>query len=204
MDAVTNLFRQRMKLHPEWFRSDRICFGDSTPSMLWTGDKFRGLRILSRITGTRKVGPGRCDRFFEGKKPRFCQTLKKWEVDIDEIYLPWNVKDTHWPKLSSPLLSLCLIYNGSWLTLMIGISIHSTLYPRVYFRGDVHAQDNATDCGVYCLKFIEYHSLGRLFPKTLCGKNMKAIRAKLAADLYQEINCRGPPERNWEDLDLDI
>ncbi|CAA7014442.1 unnamed protein product [Microthlaspi erraticum] len=40
MDAITYMFRQRMKLHPEWFRRDRICFADSGLSMLWTRDKY--------------------------------------------------------------------------------------------------------------------------------------------------------------------
>ncbi|CAA7019499.1 unnamed protein product [Microthlaspi erraticum] len=233
MDAVMNMFRHRMKLHPEWFRSDRLCFCDSTPSMLWQKDKWK--RFLSTKPDGQGLGrwvPGGATDLFEGKAPRFCQTLKKWEVDIDEIYMPWNVKDAHWvalmvsiPKrhitvwdsipgcLSERLLAKAiepvavLMPYLQRLMADIGDRYKYPLdrYTHEYISGgDVPAQDNSSDCGVYCLKFIEYHSLGRLFPKTLCGRNMKAIRAKLAADLYHEINCRGPPERNWEDLDNDI
>ncbi|CAA7057637.1 unnamed protein product [Microthlaspi erraticum] len=97
MDAVMNMFRQRMKLHPSGLGV--IEFALVIVLLVCCGQKDKleeVFEVQSRITGTRKVGPGRCDRLLRRETPRFCQTLKKWEVDIDEIYLPWNVKDTHW------------------------------------------------------------------------------------------------------------
>ncbi|KAF8100833.1 hypothetical protein N665_0215s0010 [Sinapis alba] len=45
------------------------------------------------------------------------------------------------------------------------------------------------DCGVYCLKYIEYHALGITFPThDFCDKNVKLMRAKLAAEIFDEIN----------------
>ncbi|CAA7025700.1 unnamed protein product [Microthlaspi erraticum] len=228
MDAITNLFRQRMKLHPEWFRSDQIFFGDSAPSMLWTRDKFERFKNFEPDRhGLGKWLPGGATDLFEGKTPLLCQILKKWEVDIDEIYFPWNVKDNHWVAL---MISLPKRHITVWDSIpnylkenVLSASIEPVAvivpylhrfmadindryrYSFAHFTheyisgGDVLAQDNATDCGVYRLKFIDYHSLGMLFPRTLCGKNMRAIRAKLAAEIHHEINCRGPLERNWDD-----
>ncbi|VVB11172.1 unnamed protein product [Arabis nemorensis] len=36
MDAALALLRVRHNLHPEWFRSERVCFGECMLTMMWT------------------------------------------------------------------------------------------------------------------------------------------------------------------------
>ncbi|CAA7025721.1 unnamed protein product [Microthlaspi erraticum] len=157
MNAILDLFCQRMKLHPEW----------------WL--------------------PGGSTDYFEGKKPLFCQTLEKWEVDIDEIYMPWNVKDNHWMVLMILLPKRHITVWDSILNYLQENVLSASLKPvavNVPYLQRLMADTN------------ERHSLGRLFPKTLRGKNMRAISAKLGADIHHEINCRGSPKHNWDDLDI--
>uniref|UniRef100_A0A0D3BLA6 Ubiquitin-like protease family profile domain-containing protein n=2 Tax=Brassica oleracea TaxID=3712 RepID=A0A0D3BLA6_BRAOL len=41
------------------------------------------------------------------------------------------------------------------------------------------------DCGVFTLKYIECHALGMSFPPEFCNKNAKAIREKIALDIFK-------------------
>ncbi|XP_024006554.1 uncharacterized protein LOC112083061 [Eutrema salsugineum] len=58
------------------------------------------------------------------------------------------------------------------------------------------------DCGVYCLKYIECHSLDLPFPPELCDKNMRKIREKMAAELYDETGCKGHDKLDATGLDV--
>ncbi|CAA7028513.1 unnamed protein product [Microthlaspi erraticum] len=66
----------------------------------------------------------------------------------------------------------------------------------------VPQQDNSGDCGVFTLKYIECHALGIPFTSSaLCRKKIKAIRAKMACDIFHETKCKGPVTRSWAHLD---
>ncbi|KAF8095218.1 hypothetical protein N665_0339s0087 [Sinapis alba] len=57
------------------------------------------------------------------------------------------------------------------------------------------------DCGVYYLKYIECHALGMTFPAhDFCDKNVKLMRAKLAAEIFDETNINGTEKREYKNL----
>ncbi|KAL0887331.1 hypothetical protein Bca101_011314 [Brassica carinata] len=75
-----------------------------------------------------------------------------------------------------------------------------TLEPYTYERQLVGVpQCRAGDCGVFALKYIECHALGMDFPKAFSSRNGKAIREKMAVDIYQEL----PMCHEWENQDND-
>ncbi|KAF8106362.1 hypothetical protein N665_0142s0001 [Sinapis alba] len=48
-------------------------------------------------------------------------------------------------------------------------------------------QCESGDCGLFALKYIECHTLGFPFSRSLNPKNSKAIREKMAMDIFEEI-----------------
>ncbi|KAF8077348.1 hypothetical protein N665_1044s0008 [Sinapis alba] len=49
-------------------------------------------------------------------------------------------------------------------------------------------QCESGNCGIFALKYIEYHALGFPFSGSLNPKNSKAIREKMAVDIFEEIS----------------
>ncbi|KAF3494329.1 hypothetical protein DY000_02053598 [Brassica cretica] len=65
--------------------------------------------------------------------------------------------------------------------------VKHTLEPYTYERVTVGIpQCRSSDCGVFALKYIECHALGMSFPPEFCNKNAKAIREKMALDIFKE------------------
>ncbi|KAF3543616.1 hypothetical protein DY000_02009929 [Brassica cretica] len=65
--------------------------------------------------------------------------------------------------------------------------VQPTLEPYTYERVTVGVpQCRFGDCGVFTLKYIECHALGMSFPPEFCNKNAKAIREKMALDIFKE------------------
>ncbi|KAL0797245.1 hypothetical protein Bca101_068622 [Brassica carinata] len=64
-----------------------------------------------------------------------------------------------------------------------------SLEPYTYERPTVGVpQCRGGDCGVFTLKYIECHALGFQFlPDLLCHKNSKAIREKMAVEIFKEL-----------------
>ncbi|CAN6908024.1 unnamed protein product [Brassica oleracea] len=64
--------------------------------------------------------------------------------------------------------------------------VQHTLEPYTYERVTIGVpQCQAGDCGVFTLKYIECHALGMSFPPESCNKNEKAIREKMALDIFK-------------------
>ncbi|KAF8079595.1 hypothetical protein N665_1015s0006 [Sinapis alba] len=61
-------------------------------------------------------------------------------------------------------------------------------------------QCESGDCGLFTLKYIECHALGFPFPGSLNPKNNKAIREKMAVDIFEEI----PDAHQTEITDVDV
>ncbi|WZZ88793.1 hypothetical protein YC2023_117372 [Brassica napus] len=52
------------------------------------------------------------------------------------------------------------------------------------------------DCGIYAIKFIECHALGAEFTTSLSDENIKMVREKLAAEIFEETEQHGPTVSN--------
>ncbi|KAG2310483.1 hypothetical protein Bca52824_022040 [Brassica carinata] len=132
MDAFINLLRQRYQDHPDWFRSDRMCFLDHLFSRQWRASYPDFKSDLGDVSGLgRRLHGGR-----------------EIIMQRDTFFLP------------------------------------------IYEAGD---------CGVFALKYNECHALGMDFPKAFSSRNGKAIREKMAVDIYQEL----PMCHDWENQDND-
>nr|VDD33243.1 unnamed protein product [Brassica oleracea] len=75
-----------------------------------------------------------------------------------------------------------------------------SLEPFTYERPTNISPVRAGDCGVYTLKYIEYHALGIEFSKKDFAKAKgKTMRDKMAVDIFQEL----PDVHEFENKDND-
>ncbi|CAA7061996.1 unnamed protein product [Microthlaspi erraticum] len=83
---------------PQWL-SDSACLIDSGLSLFWTAkyDDFK--KSEPNVFGLGKYLPPDSLDYFQGTKPEFCQTNKRWCRDIDDLYLPFNIGKNHWVAL---------------------------------------------------------------------------------------------------------
>lgn len=58
-------------------------------------------------------------------------------------------------------------------------------------KKNIPENENPGDCGVYALKYIECLALGSTFVG-ICDRNIQAIRVKLGAELFNEVESDGP------------
>ncbi|CAA7054290.1 unnamed protein product [Microthlaspi erraticum] len=230
LNATVFLLRTCLMEHAEWFRSDRICFVDTYFGHYWSAKYNEFKMVEANKKGEGKPLPTLLWDYYKGAQPEPRPTNKIWGIDIDELYVPFNVKTNHWVAL---LISLpkrhITVYDSlphhvkpaelhvllEPLAVMFPYLMRTladeetkymwTLEPFTYDRpiGQeiVPQQTNINDCGVFTMKYIECHALGVEFPQTLCHANIPDIRLKLAGDLYHETGVRGPKERDWAELD---
>lgn len=223
VDAWVRMMNIRLSQHPEWFRSDRICFVDSRVPQYWQRDwpKFETCQLL----------PANALDYYYGKKPSYCVTYKRWGVDIDDIYIPLSIGQKHWVALHISIPKRHIVVYDSlpstirkadlakvlepyavmipYLLNEAALTEEKHLFPKDKFTFDrptkgVPHQDNGGDCGVFVLKYIECLSLGYdTFPSGLRPRNVLSMREKIASDLFSEIQCRGPIDNDdWDGLDM--
>lgn len=224
MDAVLNLLRQRLKDHPQWFRSQRIAFLDAMLTQVWTAKYSDFLRSEPNPNGGGKLLPPGALNYYSGEYPPYCHTNKMWGLEVDDLYAPLHVNGDHWvalwisipnrhivvwdsiPKHVSdeyiegavePIAVMC-----PYLLRELAAAEVKDTYPQTKFTHErvtkgVPKNKKPGDCGVYALKYIECHAVGLPFPATLCDANIPSIREKLATDLYHDISCRGPNEEDY-------
>ncbi|KAF3604660.1 hypothetical protein F2Q69_00035978 [Brassica cretica] len=96
MDGFINLLRLRYSEHPEHFRSDRLCFLDSTFGLMWI-DKYGDFKSSEPgINGLgRRLPPGAFDHY-AGLVPKYRQSNHIWGKYVDDIYAPVNYNNEHW------------------------------------------------------------------------------------------------------------
>ncbi|CAF1949149.1 unnamed protein product [Brassica napus] len=165
------------------------------------------------INGLGRRLPGGAWNYSAGIVPSFCQSMKVWGLDVDDIYAPVNFRNEHWIVIWISIPKRHIVVWDSILThiraadldvlmepfvnmvpyLLVECSgsdeerVKHTLEPYTYERVTVGVpQCRAGDCGVFALKYIECHALGMSFPPALCNKNSKAIREKMALDIFKE------------------
>uniref|UniRef100_A0A1J3J155 Sentrin-specific protease 5 n=1 Tax=Noccaea caerulescens TaxID=107243 RepID=A0A1J3J155_NOCCA len=217
------MMSKRLANNPEWFKNDRICFLDSRITQFWERDwpKFQRCEMLP---------PNSLDWFY-GNLPKSHPTGKRWGYDVDDLYIPLNINMKHWVALHVSIPnrhitiydSLPTYVNDATMGLLV--EPYAVMMPHLmnaacleedkpkYFTtkythdrpSKVPHQRGDGDCGVFVLKFIECLALGHTtFPNTLSQTNCHLFREQIAADLYHEINCRGPVEdpEDFDNIDL--
>ncbi|CAA7045256.1 unnamed protein product [Microthlaspi erraticum] len=206
MDAVINMLRFRQSKHPAWFRSDRLYFVDTNISLLW------GLKFIEFVEseptkdGLGRLVPAGASDYYFGEKPAYCRTDKHWIVDIDDIYLPLNIRSAHWIALWISLPRRHITIWDSLPSYIDDEELASFVEPVaviVPYLLLLHADVNKRDKFPFD-RFTHERMIGPGFPiqdnDGDCG--IKAIREKLGADIFDEIKCLGPPNRVWSELGL--
>ncbi|KAF3528223.1 hypothetical protein DY000_02041337 [Brassica cretica] len=134
--------------------------------------------------------PGGAWNYHAGIVPTFCQSMKIWGLDVDDIYAPDSIL-THIKAADLDVLMEPFVNMVPYLLVECAGSdeehVKHTLEPYTYERVTVGVpQCRAGDCGVFVLKYIECHALRMSFPPEFCKKSAKAIREKMALDIFKE------------------
>ncbi|XP_024007275.1 uncharacterized protein LOC18012531 [Eutrema salsugineum] len=186
MEAYINLLRLRLSKHPEWFVSDRICFLKSMFATVWRRDYNDFKKSAPNEDGSGKLLPPSVS-YFTGELPIYSQTKKMWAYEVNYLYSMLHIRGDHW---------ICAPNEDKWrfpYTPFTHSRVPGTEIPQNHQSGD---------CGVYCLKYIECHALDLPFPPQLCDKNMRLIRKKMAAEIFDEIGAKGHDKLDATGLDL--
>lgn len=211
--------------HPEWFRSSRLCFLDTLFGSFWTEKYPLFVKSTPNPDGAGKVLPADAFDYYIGVTPKHMPNNKTWVLEVDDVYAPLNITKDHWVALwiSLPRRHV-VIWDSSAvhardgdiaravepIVVMLPHLLHTfshdaPLEPFTFERfcgGAVPENIKSGDCGVYCLKYMECHALGIPFPPELCDSNIRGIRDKIAAEVFDETKAKGKENRNWDMLDL--
>lgn len=226
MDAGINLLRLRYTKHPEWFRSDRICLLDTAFTQIWSAKYKEFLNSPANPDGSGKLLPSGALYYYTGEHPAYCRSDKTWVLEIDDIYVPLFINEDHWVACWISIPRRHIVIWDSFVGHTDDKEIAEAVKPIAHMlpymlhmlsRGEdrelytvdfTHERVPATetpqnvqsgDCGVYCLKYIECHALGLAFPfHDFCDKNVKQMRAKLAAEIFDETNINGTETREYK------
>lgn len=154
---------------------------------------------------------------FNGVYPREYPSKKKWFIDVDHLYACHHLRG-HWLALDIDLhAKKILVYDSipsvaSESDIVDTLKVYSRMIPAILnlmvpskIRKKSNAQftvrrvkniplnEKPGDCGVFSIKYVECLALGCTFDG-LCDKNILAIRKKLAADLFNEVEEALPPQ----------
>ncbi|ESQ55989.1 hypothetical protein EUTSA_v10026990mg [Eutrema salsugineum] len=232
MEAYINLLRLRLSKHPEWFVSNRICFLNSMFATVWRRDYKDFKNSEPNADGSGKLLPPGAYSYYTGELPIYCQTKKTWAYDVDYLYSMLHIRKDHWVAIWVSFVTKHITIWDSHaatkyasdeqiaeavepLAVMIPYLLQTCApdddkwrFPYTPFTHsrvpDTEIPQNiqSGDCGVYCLKYIECHALDFLFPPELCDKNIRKIREKMAAELFDETGCRGHDKLDATGLDV--
>ncbi|KAF2545793.1 hypothetical protein F2Q70_00020913 [Brassica cretica] len=169
-------------------------FFDSGPT------STRNLRATKRFNGLGRRLPSGAWNYHAGIVPIFCQSMKVWGLDVDDIFAPVNFRNEHWISI--------------WISIpkkhiVVWDSIHSHISPEDL---DVVMEPFVTMVLyllVKCAGFNEQRVQYTLEPYTyerltigFSNKNAKAMREKMALDIFKETP--GCHSKENEDNDENI
>ncbi|XP_024010330.1 uncharacterized protein LOC18008620 [Eutrema salsugineum] len=232
MKVYINVLRLRLSKHLEWFVSNRICFLNSMFATVWRRDYNNFKNSEPNEDGSGKLLPPGAYSYYTGKLPIYCHTKKTWAYEVDHLYSMLHIRGDHWvaiwvsfvarhitiwdshagtkhasdtqiDKAVEPLvvmipylLQTCVPDEDKWRFPYTPFT-HSRV-PGMEIPQNIHSGD----CGVYCLKYIECHALDLPFPPQLYDKNIRQIREKMAAEIFDEIGVRGHDKLDATGLDI--
>ncbi|ESQ50323.1 hypothetical protein EUTSA_v10002160mg [Eutrema salsugineum] len=232
MEAYINILRLRLSKHPEWFVSDRICFLNSMFATVWRRDYNDFKNSEPNADGSGKLLPPGAYSYYTGELPIYCQTKKTWAYDVDYLYSMLHIKEDHWVAIWVSFVTRHITIWDSHagtkhasdaqideavepLAVMIPYLLQTCApdddkwrFPYTPFTHsrvpgtEIPQNIQSDDCGVYCFKYIECHALDLPFPLELCDKNIRKIREKMAAEIFDEIGARGHDKLDTTGLDV--
>ncbi|ESQ30811.1 hypothetical protein EUTSA_v10012042mg [Eutrema salsugineum] len=231
IEAYINVLRLRLSKHPEWFVSDRICFLNSIFATICRRDYNDFKNSEPNEDGSGKLLPGAYS-YYTGELSIYCQTKKTWAYEVDHLYLMLHIRGDHWVAIWVSFVTRHITIWDSHagtkhasdaqideavepLAVMIPYLLQTcapdedkwrfpyTPFTHLRVPGTEIPQNiQSSDCGVYCLKYIECHALDLPFPPQLFDKNIRQIREKMAAEIFDEISARGHDKLDATGLDV--
>lgn len=208
-----DLLRLRFMKNQKAFRSERIAFADAYFTSLWSNSyqEFLGSKELP-------IFPNGAFEYVTGELPAFAKTGKKWRIDVDDIYGVLHVNKNHWVGLfiSIPNRSIDVLDCG-WKDnknedIVKAVKPIAHMLPHLLRAGappyektklsveqykirrprtKIPQMQKAGDCGIYAIKFVECHALDFEFTTSLSDVNIKMVREKLAAEIFDETEQHG-------------
>lgn len=142
-----------------------------------------------------------------GELPAHGRTKLMWDLDIDRMYIPLNVGDSHWISMCVNFVTRSIeVFDCEGLKYKSEVEPFAVLIPRIVkavqsSNSKLHkvtAYDvtyvqmpklntSRADCGAYALKHIECHVLGLDFSLVHDG-NIREARQKIAYDIWEAAN----------------
>ncbi|KAF8099054.1 hypothetical protein N665_0253s0003 [Sinapis alba] len=225
MDVFINVLRKRYTNDPYMFRSERMCVLDHAFAQWWMSKYPDWVSSEPDANDLGRRLPGGAWDLYGGVVPSFCQTNKIWGIHVDDIYVSVNYKNNHWLAIWISIPKRHIVVWDSIVGCIRKAQLDQVMTPFVnmvpYLLVECAAtveerckyslepftyevvnapQCESGDCGLFALKYIEYHALGFPFSGSLNSKNSKAIREKMAVDIFEEI----PDAHQTEITDVDV
>ncbi|XP_048615517.1 uncharacterized protein LOC106404439 [Brassica napus] len=198
MDAFINVLRQRYQDNPHHFRSERLCFLDHVFSRQWSHKYPEFKSDEGNINGLGRRLPGGAWNYHAGIVPTFCQSMKVWGLDVDDIYAPVNFRNEHWIAMWILISKKHIIVWDSIISHIRAAELDVVMEPFVTMvpyllvecaGSDEERVQHTLEPYTYervTVGYIECHALGMSFTPEFCNKNAKAIREKMALDIFKE------------------
>ncbi|KAJ4894609.1 ULP_PROTEASE domain-containing protein [Raphanus sativus] len=202
------MYRQRFSKNPDVFIFPRIAILDAVFPAWWTMRYKEWLRDPSKI-------PEGTYKYYIGERPKNSPPGKQWGRDVDTLYSVMFVGDCHWVLMAISIPDRTIkIYDSSTNSIsketikeaampiahMLPYVLHAfaddevkqvmdkSMYSIEFVTDGVpQSKPPHGDCGIYAVKFLECLVMGVAFAdKHLRDSNMKIMRRKLAAEMYDE------------------
>ncbi|KAF8099139.1 hypothetical protein N665_0250s0001 [Sinapis alba] len=173
MDAFINVLRKRYTNDPHMFRSERMCILDHAFAQWW----------MSKYPDWVSSEPDANDlgRRLPGGRRIYTEAL---HIVIGDIIVGC-IRKAQLDQVMAPFVNMVL-----YLLVECAATVEErckySLEPFTYEVANA-PQCESGDCGLFTLKYIECHALCFPFSGSLNPKNSKAIREKMAVDIFEEI-----------------
>ncbi|KAF3562224.1 hypothetical protein DY000_02012490 [Brassica cretica] len=98
-DPFAPFDKKMSKVLIDWVKldpSERLCFLDHVFSRQWSHHYPEFKSDVGDINGLGRRLPGGAWNYHAGIVPSFCQSMKVWGLDVDDIYAPVNFRNEHW------------------------------------------------------------------------------------------------------------
>uniref|UniRef100_A0A0D3D3Y1 Ubiquitin-like protease family profile domain-containing protein n=1 Tax=Brassica oleracea var. oleracea TaxID=109376 RepID=A0A0D3D3Y1_BRAOL len=187
-DPFAPFDKKMSKVLTDWVKLDPRFYHTLRTTLEWLNDEH----IDTFINVLRQ----RCqDNPHHFRSERLCFLDHVWGLDVDDIYAPVNFRNEHWIAMWISISKKHIVVwdniishiRPAELDVVMEPFVTMTLEPYTYERVTVGVPEcRAGDCGVFALKYIECYALGMSFPPEFCKKNAKAIREKIALDIFKE------------------
>ncbi|KAF8087589.1 hypothetical protein N665_0577s0002 [Sinapis alba] len=186
MDAFINVLRKRYTNDTHMFRSERMCILDHAFAQWWMSKYPDWVSSEPDANGLGRRLPG----------GRGIYTKALHIVVWDNIV--GCIRQAQLDQVMAPFVNMV-----PYLLVECAATVEErckySLEPFTYEVVNAPRCERG-DYGLFALKYIECHALGFPFPGSLNPKNSKAIREKMAVDIFEEI----PNAHQTEITDVDV